>query len=140
MAYMNKLVSVIFTILVIAISPALAAAPAGFTGEWADKNYLKGKGVFQLSLEQKGSDVSVFFSAAHDDGSGGAPEADAKGKVTGKGMVEFTWEDSFKNSGTGTIKRAGNDVVVSLKPTHVTESRCLEFYGDNIRLKPAGKK
>jgi hypothetical protein len=28
MAYMNKLVSVIFTILVIAISPALAAAPS----------------------------------------------------------------------------------------------------------------
>ena len=68
------------------------------------------------------------------------PEADGKGKVTGKGMVEFTWEDSFKNSRTGTIKRAGNDVVVSLKPTHVTESRCLEFYGDNIRLKSAGKK
>ena len=101
MAYMNKLVSVIFTILVIAISPALAAAPASFTGEWADKNYLNGRGVFQLSLEQKGSDVSVFFSAAHNDGSGAAPEADGKGKVTGKGMVEFTWEDSFKNSGTG---------------------------------------
>jgi FlaG/FlaF family flagellin (archaellin) len=140
MACMNKLVSVIFTILVIAISPALAAAPAGFTGEWADKNYLKGKGVFQLSLEQKGSDVSVFLSAGRSDGSGAAPDADGKGKVTAKGTVEFTWEDSFKNSGTGTIKRAGNDVVVSLKPTHVIDSRCLEFYGDNIRLKPAGKK
>jgi FlaG/FlaF family flagellin (archaellin) len=140
MAYINKLVSVIFTILVIAISPALAAAPASFAGEWADKNYLKGKGVFQLSLEQKDSDVSVFFSAAHNDGSGAAPEANGKGKATGKGMVEFTWEDSFKNSGTGTIKRAGNEVVVSLKPTHVIDSRCLEFYGDNIRLKPAGKK
>jgi hypothetical protein len=64
---------------------------------------LKGKGVFQLSLEQKGSDVSVFFSAAHNDGSGAAPEADGKGKVTSKGTVEFTWEDSFKNSGTGPL-------------------------------------
>jgi FlaG/FlaF family flagellin (archaellin) len=34
---MNKLVSVIFTILVIPISHALAAAPASFTGEWAGK-------------------------------------------------------------------------------------------------------
>jgi FlaG/FlaF family flagellin (archaellin) len=140
MAYMNKLVSVIFTILVIVISPALAAAPASFTGEWADKNYLKGKGVFQLSLEQKGNDVSVFFSAGRSDGSGPDPEANGKGKVTGKGTVEFKWEDSFKNSGTGTVKRIGNEALVSIKPTHVADSRCLEFYGDNIRLKPAGKK
>jgi FlaG/FlaF family flagellin (archaellin) len=140
MAYMSKLVSAIFTILVIAISPALAAAPASFTGEWADKNYLKGKGVFQLSLEQKASDVSVFFSAGRSDGSGADPEANGKGKVTSKGTVEFTWEDSFKNSGKGTVTKSGNDVIVSIKPTKVADSRCVQFYGDGIRLKPAGKK
>jgi hypothetical protein len=122
------------------VSAAFAADPASFAGEYADKNYLSGKGVFQMSLEQKGSDVSVFFSAGRSDGSGADPEANGKGKVTGKGTVEFKWEDSFKNSGTGTIKHIGNEVLVSIKPTHVADSRCLELYGDNIRLKPAGKK
>ena len=122
------------------VSAAFAADPASFAGEYADKNYLSGKGVFQMSLEQKGSDVSVFFSAGRSDGSGADPEANGKGKVTSKGTVEFKWEDSFKNSGTGTIKHIGNEVLVSIKPTHVADSRCLEFYGDNIRLKPAGKK
>src|SRR3954463_2764302 len=34
-----------------------AAATENFTGEWADKNF-HGNSVFQLSLEQTGSDVS----------------------------------------------------------------------------------
>ena len=118
----------------------MSAGPANFAGEFADKNFLNGKGVFQMSLEQAGQDVSIFFSAAHNDGSGAAPEADGRGKVASNGTVEFKWQDSLKNSGTGTLKKEGNDMLVSLKPTHVADSRCLEFYGANIRLKPAGKK
>ena len=93
-----------------------------------------------MSLEQTGNDVSVFFSAVYHDGHGAAPEADGKGKVTSKGIVEFKWKDSFQNAGSGTIARAGTDIIVSIKPTKVADSRCLEFYGNNIRLKPAGKK
>jgi hypothetical protein len=54
--------------------------------------------------------------------------------------AETCWQDSFKNSGTGTIRRSGPDVLLSLKTAHVADSRCLAFYGENIRLKPAGKK
>lgn len=128
--------------LVLGFAPftILAAGPASFAGEYADKSYLKGKGVFQMSLEQAGNNVSVFFSAAHSDGSGAAPEADGKGKITNQGTIQFTWSDSFNNSGTGTIKKSGNDVIVSIKTTKVADSHCLQFYGDNIRLKPAGKK
>ncbi|HEY6071571.1 MAG TPA: hypothetical protein VIU85_09375 [Chthoniobacterales bacterium] len=115
------------------------ASAENFAGEYADKSYLKGTSVFQLSLEQSGNDVSVFFSAAHTDGSGTAPEADGKGKTAGD-KVQFTWSDSFNNSGTGTIKKSGSDVIVSIKTSKVADSRCLEFYGANIRLKPAGKK
>lgn len=124
----------------IALIPAAAfsVGTENFAGEYADKNY-HGKSVFQLSLEQSGSDVSVFFSAVHSDGSGAAPEADGKGKVTGD-AVQFTWTDSLNNSGTGTIKKSGKDVIISIKAKKVADSRCLEFYGDNIRLKPAGKK
>jgi hypothetical protein len=130
-----------FTILVsLIVSAAFAGGPATWTGEYADKKFLNGKGMFQLSLEQKGDEVSVTFCAVYSDGHGAAPDADGKGKLTAKGTVEFTWEDSFSNSGTGTIKKSGNDVVISIKPTHVADARCLQFYGDNIRLKPTGKK
>ena len=93
-----------------------------------------------MSLEQNENNVSVFFSAAYSDGHGAAPEADGTGKVTSKGAVEFRWEDSLKNAGTGTITRSGNDVIVSIKAVRVADARCLEFYGQNMRLKPAGKK
>ena len=128
-------------VLIVAIAFVLTTAAANaqdFAGEYADKNY-HGGSVFQLSLEQSGSDVSVFFSAVHSDGSGAAPEADGKGKVTG-GAVQFTWSDNFNNSGSGTIKKSGKDVIVSIKATKVADPRCLQFYGDNIRLKPAEKK
>jgi hypothetical protein len=115
------------------------AGTENFAGEWADKNY-HGNSVFQLSVEQTGSNVSIVFSANHTDGSGAAPEADGKGKLTGKGTVEFTWSDSFSNAGKGTIRKAGPDVIASIKATRVADSRCLIFYGDNIRLKPAGRK
>lgn len=123
----------------LAFSPftATASPPANFAGEWAERNF-HGNSVFQLSLEQKGNDISVFFSANHKDGSGAAPEADGKGKVSGD-RVQFAWSDSFNNSGTGTIRRAGADIIISIKTGRVADSRCLAFYGDNIRLKPAGK-
>src|SRR3954467_14954435 len=91
---------------------AVVSARAQFAGEWADKNF-HGSSVFQLSLEQAGSDVSVFFSANRKDGGGAAPEADGKGKVSGA-TVQFTWRDSFSNSGTGAIKRSGTDLIVSI--------------------------
>lgn len=126
--------------LLLSSLPLRAGSSQVWAGEFADKNYKNGKAVFQMSIEQNGNDLIVFFSAAHNDGSGAAPEADGKGQIISKGPAEFKWTDSFKNSGTGKIVKAGNDIVVSIKPTHVADSRCMEFYGDNIRLKPAGKK
>ena len=82
---------------------SIAAAAANFAGEYADKKFLNGQGVFQLSLEQNGTTVSVFFSAGYNDGHGAAPEADGTGKVNAKGTVDFTFEDGFKNAGSGTI-------------------------------------
>ena len=131
--------SLCILVIVLAVS-TLAAGPANFAGEYADKKFLNGKGVFQMSLEQNGNNVSVFFTAAHNDSSGAAPEADGAGKVTSQGTVEFKFEDNFKNLGTGTIKRAGDDVIVSIKTSRVADARCLEFYKENMRLKPAEKK
>lgn len=128
-------------LFVLATSPLLSAAEASnFTGEYADKKFLNGQAVFQLSLEQKGTTVDIFFAAGYNDGHGTAPEANCAGKVTAKGTVEFKFVDSDGNAGTGTIARAGNDVVVSIKATTVRDKRGLVFYRDGIRLTPANKK
>src|SRR2546428_3118722 len=102
-------------LMALAIAAIAAEAPS-FTGEYADKKLLGGNAVFQMSLEQSGKTVSVWFSAVRNDGTGADPEATATGKVAG-GKVEFSFTDSFKNSGTGTIARAGDDIIVSIKTT-----------------------
>src|SRR5947209_14138941 len=109
----------------------VAAGPPNFAGEYADKKFLNGQGVFQLSLEQTGNNVSVFFSAGYNDGHGAAPEAEGRGKITAKGTAEFTFEDSCKNAGSGTINRSA-DGVVAIKTTRVADPRCLAFYKQNI--------
>jgi hypothetical protein len=68
-----------------------------------------------------------------------APDGEGRTKITGKNTLEFNWEDSFNNSGTGTITRAGSGIKVSMKTTRVVDSRCLAFYGQNMRLKRAKK-
>ena len=73
------------------------------------------------------------------DGHGPAPEAEGPAKVSGNTLT-FKWEDSFKNSGTGTITRSGQDILVTINATHVADARCLQFYGKNMRLKRAARK
>jgi hypothetical protein len=128
------------TILFLAVAAFAVhgADSPGWAGEYADKRFLGGSAVFQLSIEQSGSTLKVSFDAVYNDGHGAAPEADGPAKVSGNTLT-FKFEDSFKNSGTGTIIRAGNDIIVSINPTHVKEPRCLAFYGKNMRLKRVGK-
>jgi hypothetical protein len=123
----------------LSIAVAVAASIPKFAGEYASKNLLNGQAVFQMSLEQSGSIVSVWFSAGYKDGHGAGPEANGPGKITRKGTVEFKFEDSFNNRGTGTIVRVGQGIIVSLRTTRVADPRCLVFYGQNIRLKSAKK-
>ncbi len=116
-----------------------AADSSSFAGEYADKKFMKGQAVLQLSLEQNGNKVAIFFSGVRNDGQGAAPEINTGGTVTSKGIVEFKFVDDVKNSGTGTIRKAGDDVLVSIKATRVADSRCLQFYKENMRLKRVKK-
>ena len=116
-----------------------AADSPGWAGQYRDDKYLGNRAVFQLSIEQSGNAMQVSFDAAWADGHGAAPEAEGPARVSGNTLT-FKWEDSFKNSGTGTMTRRGNDmVVVSIDATHVADPRCLPFYGSNIRLKRVKK-
>ena len=129
------------TIVVLGLLCVAASATdsAGWSGEYTDKKFLGGRAVFQLSIEQSGSAMHIRFDAAWVDAHGAAPEAEGPAKISGD-KVTFKFEDSFQNSGTGTIIRSGDDILVSINPTHVVEPRCLAFYGKNMRLKRAAKK
>jgi hypothetical protein len=116
-----------------------AADSPGWAGQYRDDKFLGGRAVFQLSIEQSGNKVQVSFDAAWVDGHGAAPEAEGPATIAGNTLT-FTFKDTFENSGTGTITRAGNDILVSINPTHVVEPRCLGFYGKNMRLKRVAKK
>jgi hypothetical protein len=131
-------VAVLLLVLTVA-SLTLEAADSGWTGQYTDKKFLGGRAVFQLSIEQSGSAIQVSFDAGWADGHGAAPEAEGRANISGNKLT-FKFDDTFKNSGTGTITRDGNDILVSINPTQVADPRCLAFYGKNIRLKRAGKQ
>ena len=111
----------------------------GFAGEYADKHYLNGSAVFQMSIEGSGNSTQVWYSAIRHDAQGAAPEGQGVGRDNGKGTLEFKFEDSCHNSGTGTITKSGDDIVVSMKTTRKVDAGCAAFYGANMRLKRVKK-
>lgn len=129
----------IAAIVLLACSGPASAADSAWAGQYRDDKYLSNRAVFQLTIEQSGSAIQVSFDAAWVDGHGAAPETQGPAKVSGNTLT-FTFKDTFENSGTGTITRAGDDIVVSINATHVAEPRCLAFYGKNIKLKRVAKK
>ncbi|HEX4639785.1 MAG TPA: hypothetical protein VH252_00265 [Chthoniobacterales bacterium] len=116
-----------------------AADSSGWAGQYRNDKFLGGRAVFQLTIEQSGNAMQVSFDAAWVDGHGAAPDAEGPATVSGNTLT-FKFEDSFGNTGTGTIRRVSNDILVSITPTHVAEPRCLAFYGNNMRLKRVAKK
>jgi hypothetical protein len=94
--------------------------------------------VFEFSVHQSSNALDIGFDAAYSDGHGATPDATGAGKVNGN-TAQFTWKDSYGNTGTGTIGLAGDDIVVSMKAVHVADPRCLAFYRQNMKLKRAGK-
>ena len=116
-----------------------AADTSSWAGEYRAEKFLNGRAVFQLSIEQSGGSMQVTFDGAYKDAHGAAPEGQGPAKVSGN-TLQFKFEDSFGNAGTGTITRAGDGIMVSMKTTSVKDARCLAFYGQNMHLKRAAKK
>jgi hypothetical protein len=128
-------VALFIAIILGATGSNTASAEPNWAGEYSNTNFLNGQAAFQMSIEQTGKTMKVSFDAAYSDVHGAAPDGQGPAKVTGKKTLQFNWEDSFKNSGTGTITRAGEDIIVSMKTTRVVDSRCLLFYEQKMRLK-----
>ncbi len=130
---MKRSGTVALAVLLVIASSGFSAEPS-WVGKYTNENFLNGEAGFQLTIEQSGDVLQVLFDAAYKDAHGAAPDGGGEAKITGKDTLELKWEDSFNNSGTGTIKRAGDRIIVSMK-TRVVDERCLAFYGDNMRLK-----
>ena len=126
-----------FFILILLGATAFNAPSAepNWAGEYAATNFLRGQAAFQMKIEQSGNAIEVSFDAAYADAHGAAPDGGGPAGFTGKSALQFKWEDSFDNSGTGTIRQTGDGIIVSMKTTRVVDSRCLVFYGENMRLK-----
>jgi len=125
-------------ILLATTGTALMAGPAKFDGEFVDKKFLNGQGVFEFSVHQSGNALDIAFDAAYSDGHGATPDATGAGQANGN-TAQFTWKDSNGNTGTGTMNLAGDGIVVSMKAVHVADPRCLPFYRQNMKLKRTGK-
>lgn len=136
---MNRAFVPLFILITLIVGVVFGADAPSFAGEYADKQFHGGKAVFHMSIEGTGNNTQVWFSAGNNDGQGTAPEGQGKGKFTGKGTLEFKFTDSCNNSGTGTITKNGDDIVVSMKPNRVADSGCTAFYEQNMRLKHAKK-
>ena len=67
--------------LILEAQLCLAGASVNWAGQYADKKFLGGRAVFQLTIEQSGSATQVSFDAAWADGHG----ADRTG-VVGEGQ------------------------------------------------------
>jgi len=132
-------VALLVSIILGAIASHTFSAEPNWAGEYADKKFLNGQAVFQMSIERSGNAIQVSFDAAYNDAHGAAPEGQGPAKIAANGTLEFRWEDSFKNSGTGKITRAGENIIVSMKTTRVVDSRCLAFYGEKMRLQRTKK-
>jgi hypothetical protein len=102
------------------------AKEASWTGKYTDKKHLNGQAVFQLNILQEGDKISVDFDAVYNDGHGCAPEANAQ--IVDQNTLRFTFTDTSNNAGTGTIKRTGAGVIISVEPTRVADPRCVIFY------------
>lgn len=103
-----------------------------------------------LKIEQDGNNIRISFFVLATERAPCGFNGHATGKLSDQGTLEFRWEDSLKNSGTGTIRDLNakdvrawqgkrphlstDDIIVTMKTTHIENSRCLQCYGQDILM------
>jgi hypothetical protein len=116
-----------------------AAGSADWAGTYFTKKHLQGQAYFQLGIQQSGNSLLIAFNAAYHDGHDVAPEAQGSAIVVAKDTLEFRFRDNFGNTGSGKIRRTGDDIIVDFIFAQPRDKRCLVFYERNMHLKRAGK-
>lgn len=109
------------------VGPAFAAPAPDFTGHYELAK--SGAKAFALDVTQKDDKAEISFSAAHEDGSGAAPDADGQGRINTHGELAFTFTDSFGNTGSAVLQRTKGGYRLTMKMDKVEEPRALVHYG-----------
>src|SRR5438093_9450753 len=112
-AHMKWSSVVFFTSVILSAMASTSSPEPNWAGDYADSKFLNGQAIFQMSIEQAGNAIQVSFDAAYNDAHGAAPDGQGPAKITGNNTLHFNWKDGFKNSGTGRITSAGEDIIVS---------------------------
>ncbi len=123
-------------LIICANIPGHASSPTStFTGhyELADAK-AKATRSFSLDVRQTNSRAAVSFSAAMADGSGAAPDAEGKGRVS-DGVLSFDFTDSFKNEGTCTLQLMKDGYHLSITIIKVIDPAPFHFYGSVLLKK-----
>ncbi len=98
-----------------------------FTGRY--ERARDGKSIFILHVRQAGASAEIEFSASKADGSGAAPDGTGTGNLNDKNELEFTFEDSVGNKGTGVLKKTGQSLQLTMKAETVNDPRAVKLYG-----------
>ena len=133
-------ISLTAVLLLVISFTAHAADPAIWAGTYFTKKHLKGQAYFQLGIQPSGNSLLIAFNAAYHDGHDVAPEAQGSAKITSKDTLEFNFRDNFRNTGSGKIRRTGDDIIVDFMFAQPVDKRCLVFYERNMLLKRVAKK
>jgi hypothetical protein len=108
-------------------APAFAAPAPDFTGHYELTK--SGPKAFALDVTQKDGKAQINFSAAHEDGSGAAPDADGQGRINAHGELAFTFSDSFGSTGSAVLLRTRSGYRLTMKMDKVEEPRALIHCG-----------
>ena len=84
------------------VGTVLAAGPAKFDGEFVDKKFLNGQGVFEFRVHQSGTALEIGFDAGYSDGHGATSDATGAGKVIGN-TAQFTWKAARQRMWEGAL-------------------------------------
>ncbi len=114
-----------------------AAPPPDFTGHYELAK--SGAKAFALDVTQKDGRAEISFSAAHEDGSGAAPDGDGRGRLNEQGELAFAFTDSFGNTGSAVLRRAGSGYRLTMKMDKIEEPRALVHYGVHMLKRTSSK-
>lgn len=82
----------------------------------------------RVSTRKEGARMMLEFQSAHASGRGAAPDGWGTG-TTIEGEFRFSYEDSFGNKGSGTLKATGDGAHLDITLHEIADPRCMAFYG-----------
>jgi hypothetical protein len=82
--------------------------------------------------------VELGFMGTLRGGKGRPIEGSGTGSVSAAGVLTFSFQDPFGNSGSGTFKKSGKQFFLSIEPSEIKEPGLMPFYGTFRMIRDVG--